>query len=123
MTYEAFVLTPESRAHVIDNFPPKYPEVIAHHVTYRFGVPKGESCLYGNIVSVRVIGYAVEDGIEALVVAVNGQDRRPDGRFYHITLSLDRNKGKKPQMSNEMIERGFIPYSDGISFSAKFSYI
>lgn len=123
MTYEAFVLTPESRAHVIDNFPPKYPEVIAHHVTHRFGVPKGDSSLYGKIVHIRVIGYAVEDGIEALVVAVNGQDRRPDGKFYHITLSLDRNKGKKPQMSNEMIVRGFIPYSDGISFSAKFSYI
>lgn len=123
MTYEAFVLTPESRTHLLDNIEPKYTEVIAHHVTHRFGVPENPEGGYGKIVSITVVGYAEEDGLEALVVHVNGEAKRPDGKRYHITLSLDREKGKKPQMSNQLIAAGFTQLNQPFSISAKFAYI
>ena len=106
--YIAFELSAESRAELLKHFPPKYPDVIAHHITYAFGVPK-DSELPENPEHVEVVGYA-DDGksLEALVVAINGSTERPDGKVYHITWSLDRGQGRKPVQSNDLIaENGF----------------
>ena len=102
--YTAYVLTEESRSALLEKYPPKYKQVIAHHVTVQFGVPK--STTTPNVAEVKVVGYAdSKDGIEALVVSVDGELRKEDGNFYHITLSLDPAK-YKPKDSNDLIGYG-----------------
>lgn len=143
MAYEAYVLTEASRERLATMFPPKYPEWVGHHVTHRFGVPRRESKWsgpllvhpYGNFVmpergegvfgetGVFVIGYAEEDGIEALVCTVDGGSKRPDGGTYHITWSLDRAKGKKPVDSNGLIARIGNTPCEPIAVVTTFEYI
>lgn len=128
MGYEAFILTEASRQQLLQLFPPRYPKVIAHHVTHRFGVQKVEPpydlVFYGTPrCDLHVIGHAEEDGIEALVCTVDLCTRRPDGKTYHITWSLDPSKGKKPVDSNDMIARLGNRPVDPIRFCAMLQYI
>lgn len=110
MSYEAFVLTSASRQRLATVYPPKYPEWIGHHVTHQFGVqrlmsPQAE-LIYGiPRFDVEIVGYVEEDGLEAFVCTVDKGSRRPDGKTYHLTWSLDRSKGKKPIHSNDLIAR------------------
>lgn len=106
--YIAFELDEQSRNILLKAFPPKYPEVIGHHITHQFSVPEGTK-LPSELKDVKVIGYA-DDGtsLEALVVAINDSIQRPDGGTYHITWSLDREQGRKPVHSNNLIkEQGY----------------
>lgn len=104
--YSAYVLDEHSRNLLKEKFPPKYPEFIGHHITYKFGVAKGSEPP-SDPSSVNVIGYADEDGLEALVVSIDNSSERPDGSVYHITWSLDRSKGKKPVHSNDLVKSGY----------------
>lgn len=133
MSYEAFVLTPESRAQILSQFPPKYETVAAHHVTHRFGVPEGTSTkmvsgrktyAYGLVYSsIQVVGYADNGGIEALVVEVLSESHRPDGKRYHITLSYDPTK-HKPADSNKLLAGDLFEHTDNrIVISGTFEYL
>lgn len=113
MTYEAFVLTPESRAQILAHYPPKHPNVIAHHVTHAFGVKEGHSVgtlinkiklEYGLLYTpIKVLGHVFNGGVQAVIVEVVGAERRPDGKRYHITISIDQDRGYKPADSNKLI--------------------
>ena len=102
--YTAYVLSEETRDALLERFPPKYEKVIAHHITVEFGViadtpvpPEAE---------IKVVGYANNDeGLEALVVSVDGNQQREDGVYYHITWSLDPDEFK-PVDSGDMIGYG-----------------
>lgn len=110
MSYEAFVLDSKSRERLLRAFPPKYPDVLAHHITEKFGVPKPTEPVRHYAANVKIIGY-VDDGVgcEALVVEVNEKSTRKDGKPYHITLSIDRSAGRKPADSNVVIkEKGWV---------------
>jgi hypothetical protein len=86
--YTAYVLDDASRNTLSQKFPPKYPKFVGHHVTIQFGVPKDTEV--PAPAQIKVIGYTDSgDGLEALVVSVDGQTERPDGKRYHITWSLD----------------------------------
>ena len=99
--YTAYVLDDASRELLAKRFPPKYPEVIGHHVTVQFGVPADAAP--PQPAALKVVGYKDSgDGLEALVVSVNGSTDRPDGSTYHITWSLDRSK-YKPVDSNKLL--------------------
>ena len=101
--YIAFELDKKSRRQLAKTFEPKYPEFIGHHITYKFGVPKDVK-IPMTPKSIEVVGYADDgEGIEALIIAINGSTDRPDGSTYHVTWSLDREKGKKPVHSNKLI--------------------
>ena len=100
--YTAYVLSPSARAEVLKRFPPKFPDVIAHHVTRQFGV--SGNAAYIEPAQVEVVAYVCDESLEALVVAVNGTINRPDGKVFHITLSLDKSKGRKPVDSNAVIK-------------------
>lgn len=103
--YTAYLLDVESRVMLSQQFPPKYPKFIGHHVTVQFGVPA--STIPPAPASVSVVGYAdSEDGLEALVVSVNGSAKRDDGSTYHITWSLDPAK-YSPKHSNDLLKKGF----------------
>lgn len=114
-TMKQLELTDESRSKILSVFPPKYSEAIAHHITYKGVVselPTPED-------EFMVVGYADNgESLEAAVVAVNGSTARPDGSTYHITISLDRDKGVKPMHSNDLLaEKGYQkvkPFEIGI---------
>jgi hypothetical protein len=120
--YQAFEISEASRATLARSFPPKFPEFIGHHVTYKFGVKSDQPLPEAR--EFRVVGYACDDqGIEALVVEVDGTITRPDGRTYHITWSLDREAGFKPVMSNDLIQsKGYerVQHAINITATAKF---
>ena len=107
--YTAYSLTDASRKAVLHQFKPKYSDVICEHVTYKFPA-KSSDPLPPAVHEAHVVGYEDDgEGLEALVVEVNGKLHRPDGKLFHITLSLDRSKGKKPFHSNALVNKSYKP--------------
>jgi len=101
MSYIAYELDEVSRNKLLAIFPPKFADFIGHHVTWAFGV--GSDVPLPPVTDIRVIGYLSDDSLECLVVEVGGTHVREDGRTYHITWSLDRDKGRKPAESNFLL--------------------
>ena len=97
MTYNGWKISDHSREELLARFPTQYPDQVCHHVTsgLRLGCP--------DPATIRVIGHVARDGVEALVVEVNGAARRLDDSFYHITHSLDRVAGAVPNDSNKIV--------------------
>lgn len=116
--YQAFEISTQSRSHLASIFPPKFPEFIGHHITYRMGVKSDVPLPEAS--SFTVVGYAYDEaGIEALVVEVDGSVVRPDGKTFHITWSLDREAGFKPVKSNDLIaSKGYRKISNPINITA-----
>lgn len=107
--YSGYELDKSQRAALLQKFPPLFPDVIAHHITTRFGTNKDDG-LPPTPKNAEIIGETVDNnrGIQALVVQINGSVTRPDGSTYHITWSIDRSKGAKPAHSNNVIkEKGY----------------
>ncbi len=103
--YLAYTLSGASRTELLHHFKPKYPDVVCHHVTYKFPAKSNEE-LPPKPHEAHVVGYAEEPGLEALVVEINGSTKRPsDGKLFHITLSLDKKAGKKPVHSNTLLSK------------------
>lgn len=102
--YTAYVLTEKSRKVLHLLYPAKYPEFIGHHITEHFGVP-ADTPAPDEPVLVQVVGYIdTGDGLEGFVVEIDGDSKREsDGGTYHITWSLDRDKGYKPFNTNQHV--------------------
>ena len=106
MGYLAFEVDKKSRKDLKKIFEPQFKEFIGHHVTYKFGVKSNEK-LPNKPKIAKVVGYVKNDkGLEALVVEINGSTKRPDGKTFHITWSLDRSAGFKPVHSNNLLTSG-----------------
>ncbi len=85
---------------------PIFPDVIADHVTLAAGV--SDDAELPEAVSAMIIGQADDGlGVQAMVVAIDGSTRRPDGGTYHITWSLDRAAGRQAKESNAVIAEGW----------------
>lgn len=114
--YQLYSLSRESRDRLLDAFPPKYSEVRADHITYKFDVRR--------IVPlpplprfVEVVGYSFDESIECVVVKVDGLLHRPDGKLFHITISFDESREAKD--SNDLLaERGWMPIIDQVPLLA-----
>ena len=86
--FVVYDLSQEAKTEILRKFSPAYDKVVLDHITAQFGVPddvpppptpkKVEVCGYFNS----------GDGVEGLLVSVDGSTARPDGGKYHITLSL-----------------------------------
>lgn len=114
--YTAYVLPETERQRLAKIFKPRYAEFLGHHVTEKFGVPKGTEAP-PQPVKFRVVGEVdSRDGLQALVVSVDGSTERPDGGTYHITWSLDRDAGYKPQHSNDLIKATEVDLIRGMIF-------
>jgi hypothetical protein len=89
MGYIAYELTDEARQSVLRAFPPRYARAVAEHITVAFGVAAGAKL--PPEARIEIVGHADDgNGIEALVVSVDGGTLRPaDGKTYHVTLSYD----------------------------------
>jgi hypothetical protein len=115
--YQAFELDSASRSRLAQEFPPKFPEFIGHHITYKFGVSSEEPLPEAH--SFKVVGYGCNPaGIEALVVEVDGTTERPDGGIFHCTWSLDRDAGFKPVKSNDLLAAGYERLATPINIHA-----
>lgn len=99
--FTGYLLTPESRAELLEIFPPKFDRVFAHHITLLYGVNADEP-VPAMPSSVEVVGYILENGVEALLCSVDGRIKRPTGSKFHITWSLD--KGRMPVASNRYVD-------------------
>ena len=99
--YNGYELPADSRATLLQEVSALFPKVIAHHVTYEFGI---YDSLPPQADTVEVIA-KVDNGesIQAVIVKVNGTHMRPKGRVFHITVSLDPAKGATPHQSNDVI--------------------
>ena len=99
-------LDPSGRAALLARFAPVYPQTVADHVT--FG-RKSEAPAMPAAKRAVVIGRADDgNGVEALVVEVNGTSERWDGGTYHVTWSLGA--GREAKESNDVIAaRGWQP--------------
>ncbi len=102
--YIAFEIDDQTRNQLFNRFPPRFPKVLAHHITYNSRAKK-DSELPEQPKTMEVVGYATDgESIEALVVAIDGDVKRADGKTYHITWSLDPEQGRKPVHSNDLID-------------------
>lgn len=101
--YNGYLLPVGERSKLLAQFPPKYPDVIAHHITVKFPAMSNEPLPEGS--TFRVIGYTDDgQGLECCIVEIDGTYIRADNSIYHVTLSIDRSKGYKPVDSNKIIK-------------------
>jgi hypothetical protein len=92
-------------------------EVIAHHITFRFP----DSAPPPAVREALVVGHRfdTERGIECLVVEIDGESARPNGGTFHITFSLDRDRGAKPVHSNTILKSGWERLKTSISIKVE----
>lgn len=104
MSVIGWKLHPTERERLLARFPPIWPDIVAHHVTLHTSARSGRALptqREGVIVGTIDDG----EGLQALVVSIDGTTRRPDGNTYHITWSLDRSKGRRAYESNALLSR------------------
>jgi hypothetical protein len=93
------------RRELLQQFPAKYANVVADHVTLK--AKAGASAPVPDAVVGEIVGRADDgEGVEAMVVSIDGSTDRPDGSTWHITWSLA--DGRRAKESNDVIrERGW----------------
>ena len=92
----------DQRLELLAQFPPRYADVIADHVTLKANSEREELPAPAEA---AVVGRADDgDSLECLVVTINGTTDRPDGSTFHITWSLDKSKGREPRESNDVLK-------------------
>lgn len=89
------------RPTLLKKFPPKYPVVKCDHITIQTArpvhLPRADH--------IDIIGHADSgDGLEAMLVEVDGTTKRSDGSHFHITWSLDADKYRAAD-SNRLITK------------------
>ena len=109
-------LAEDDRVKLLAQFPPKYENVVAHHVTLQTNAEREP---LPAAVKAQVVGRTDdENGVEAMVVAIDGSTDRHDGSTYHITWSLG--DGRRGRESNDVLrERGWDELDHPIPISLK----
>ncbi|AWB08813.1 hypothetical protein A6A40_27770 (plasmid) [Azospirillum humicireducens] len=98
--YSGWELPADERGRLLALIPPRYERVVADHVTLQFGAGPQEPL--PTATEAEVIGCADDgEGVQAVVVAIDGTSDRPDGSTYHITWSLEQNR--RPVEANDVI--------------------
>lgn len=99
--YRAYPLTPADRQALLKRFPPTHPRVIADHLSaqslehmdkVKEGPAKGE-----------VVGVMDADGLQALIVSLNGNTETAGGDLFHISWSAE--PGFKTRFAGATIAR------------------
>jgi hypothetical protein len=106
-TVTGWKLQRDEREALLQQFPPRYADVIADHVTLRTGTTPQTPL--PRKPEARIVGRA-DDGesLECMVVELDGTTDRPDGSTCHITWSLG--PGRKARESNEVLrDQGWKP--------------
>ena len=101
-TVIGWALDREQRKELLQQFPPKFDNVVADHVTLA-AKAKQDAALPCERLG-EIVGRVDDgEGVEALVVAIDDSTDRPDGSMYHITWSLG--EGRRARESNDVIAR------------------
>ncbi len=96
-------LDASERERLLQQIPPSWPDVIADHVTFQPSSGQKAQPLYDT--HAEIVGVSDDgEGVQALVVSIDGTTDRPDGSAYHITWSLDEARGRHPVDSNAVIK-------------------
>jgi hypothetical protein len=94
-----WLLDPAQREALLRDHPPRYAKVVAHHITLASGdhpVPADTKA--------AIVGRTDDDqGVEAMVVTIDGSVDRPDGSTFHITWSLG--EGRRARESNDVLKQ------------------
>jgi hypothetical protein len=109
--YVGWLVDAGDREALLARFAPRYPIVVAHHVTFKFG---DQGVALPTETSGEIVGEADDGlGVQALVVRIGGTTERPDGATYHVTWSLA--EGREARESNAVIaERGWRPLASPV---------
>lgn len=104
--YTGWLVDPAQRAALLAHLPPRYGQIVAHHVTLKFGDREAQA---PGEVTAEIVGEADDgEGVQAVVVAIDRCMARPDGGTFHITWSLAA--GREAKESNDVIAaRGWTP--------------
>ncbi len=95
-------LDPEQRKELLMQFPPRYGQTVADHVTLASRVAPGSQP--PSETTGEIVGRADDgEGVEAMVVRIGDATDRPGGGTFHITWSLEGERRAKE--SNDVIER------------------
>jgi len=99
-----WLLAEDDRERLLQQFPPKFEKTVAHHVTLK---TEAEQDPLPNEVRAAIVGRTDdEQGVEAMVVSIDGTTDRTDGSTYHVTWSLG--EGRRARESNDVLkERGW----------------
>jgi len=99
-----WLLADDDRERLLQEFSPKFEKTVAHHVTLK---TDAENDPLPADVRAAIVGRTDDQqGVEAMVVAIEGTTDRPDGSTYHITWSLG--DGRRARESNDVLkERGW----------------
>ena len=109
-----WTLDERQRADLLDQFPPRYAKVVAHHVT--LATDAADRDLPPEVRAAIVGRTDDERGVEAIVVSIDGDTERPDGSTFHITWSLG--DGRRARESNDVLtERGWSELDHPIAIS------
>ena len=102
--FVGWLLEREQRDVLLKDITPHYADVIADHVTL---VGRANSEIRKpKAVTAEIVGTTDDgEGLQALVVEIDGTTKRPDGGVFHVTWSLDRKLGRKPVDSYEVLAR------------------
>ena len=97
--------SPLGRERLLELFPAQYDRVVADHVTLQAGA--SDETPLPRQVEAQIVGQADDgEGVQCLVVEIDGTTDRPDGSTYHITWSLG--PGRKAKESNDVLrDRGW----------------
>jgi hypothetical protein len=88
------------RTELLQQFPPKFSQPVADHVTLR--TKASPHAPLPDETHGEIVGRADDGkGVEAMVVSIAGTTARPDGSTYHITWSLG--PGRKAKESNDVL--------------------
>ena len=103
-TVIGWLLADDDREKLLAQFEPRYEKTVAHHVTLK--TDAADDPLPPEV-HAQVVGTTDDDeGVQAMVVAIDGTTDRPDGSTYHITWSLAEER--RARESNDVLkERGW----------------
>lgn len=107
-----WIIEPECRERLLALFPPHYARTVARHVT-RHAVAEPNAAPPPAIGHARIVG-RIDDGqgLEALVVALDGSTARPDGGAWHVIWSLAEDR--MPQECSALLaSKGWEPCEGG----------
>ncbi|MCA1662097.1 MAG: hypothetical protein LC648_08060 [Novosphingobium sp.] len=96
----------DSRAALLERYPPAYPHAVADHVTFKSGDEARDEEIPDAVARAEIVGRGDDgEGVEAYVVAIDGDTARPDGSTWHVTWSLGQ--GREAKESNDVLAQGW----------------
>ncbi len=99
-TVIGWTLDEQERAKLLEQYPPRYEKVVAHHVTL---ATEAQDLDLPGPAGAAIVGRTDDGrGVQAMVVTIDGDTARPDGSTFHITWSLGG--GRRARESNDVLK-------------------